>query len=58
MTKPRRIKLAQHLAVLEKRKMYTGFWWGNRKEKLSLIDLIVDKRIILKFLLRKYDEIA
>jgi len=38
--------------------MYAGFWWRNRKEKLRLIDLSIDKRIILKMILRKYNEIA
>ena len=38
--------------------MYTGFWWENRKENLRLIVLSVDRRIILKLILRIYDEIA
>jgi len=28
--------------------MYTGFWWGNLRERDHLEDLSVDGRIILK----------
>jgi hypothetical protein len=28
--------------------MYTGFWWGNQKERDHLEDLGIDRRIIFK----------
>jgi hypothetical protein len=35
--------------------LHTGFWWGNLKERAHLEDLGVDARIILKFILKKWD---
>ena len=36
--------------------MHTGFWWGNLREKDGLGYPGVDGRIILKWMLRKWDE--
>jgi hypothetical protein len=33
--------------------MYTGFWWGNLRERVHLEDTGVDGRIILKQIFRK-----
>jgi hypothetical protein len=33
--------------------MYTGFWWGNLRERGHLKDRGLDGRIILKDILRK-----
>ena len=33
--------------------MYTGFWWGNLRERDHLVDPGVDGRIILRWVLRK-----
>jgi len=34
---------------------YTGFWWGNLNERDHLGDPGVDGRIILRWILRKWD---
>jgi len=34
---------------------YTEFWWGNRKERDHLGDPGVDRRIILRWIFRKWD---
>ena len=37
------------------RKAYTGFWWGNQRERDRLEDSGVDDRIILRWIIRKWD---
>jgi hypothetical protein len=34
--------------MYEKREVYTGFWWGNLRERDHLEDLGIDGRIILE----------
>jgi len=34
---------------------YTGFWWGNLRERDYLEDQSVDGRIILRYVSRKWD---
>ena len=34
---------------------YTGFWWGNLREREHMQDPNVDVRIILRWILRKCD---
>jgi hypothetical protein len=41
--------------VWETEKVYTGFWWGNLKERDNLKDLGVDGTIILKWVFKKRD---
>jgi len=35
--------------------VYTGFWWGNVKERYHLEDPNVDGRMILRWIYRKWD---
>ena len=35
--------------------VYTGFWWGNVKERDHLVEPGIDMRIILKWIFRKWD---
>ena len=35
--------------------MYTGFWWGNLKERFHMEDFGVYGRIILRWIFRKWD---
>jgi len=37
------------------KRAYTGFWWGNLKERDHLGDPGVDGRIILRWIFRKWD---
>jgi hypothetical protein len=34
---------------------YTGFWWGNLRERDHLGDPGIDRRIILRWIFRKWD---
>jgi hypothetical protein len=34
---------------------HTGFWWGNLKERGHVEDVGIDGRVILKWILRKWD---
>ena len=36
-------------------KAYTGFWWGNLRERDQLEDTGVDGRIIFRWIFRKWD---
>ena len=35
--------------------MYTGFWWGNLRERDHLQDPGIDGRMILRWVFRKWD---
>jgi len=35
--------------------VYTGFWWGNLTKKDDLEETGVDRRIILRWICRKWD---
>jgi len=49
--KSRRMRWAWHV----ERMVYTGFWWGNIRERNHLEGLGVDGRIILRWIFRKWD---
>jgi hypothetical protein len=42
-------------AFFERGVAYTGFWWGNLRERDHLGDPDVDGKIILKWIFRKWD---
>ena len=35
--------------------MYTGFGWGNLRERDHLEDPVIDGRIILRWIIKKWD---
>jgi len=35
--------------------VYTGFWWGNVREREHLEDTVVDGRIILRWIFKKWN---
>jgi hypothetical protein len=35
--------------------VHTGFWWGNLRRRGHLVDPGVDRRIILRWIFRKWD---
>jgi hypothetical protein len=41
--------------VWETREVHTRFWWGDLRERGHLEDLGLDGRIILKYILKKWD---
>ena len=55
VTKSRRMRRAGHVARMGEGDTYTGFWWGNLKEKDHLEDPGVDGRIILSWIFKKWE---
>jgi len=53
--KSKRMRWAEHVACMGRGEAYTGFWWGNLKERDHLGDPSVDGRIILRWIFRKWD---
>jgi len=51
--KSRRIRRVGHVARMGKGEAYTGFWWGNLREKGHLGDTGVNGKIILRWIFRK-----
>jgi len=49
----RRMRRAGSVARKGKGKVYTGFWWGDLRERDHLEDPGVDRRIILRLIFRK-----
>jgi len=50
--KSRRMKLAGHVACIGWGEVYTGFWWGNLRERDHLGDPGIDGGIILRWIIR------
>jgi len=51
--KLRRMRWAGHVARMGRGEVYTGFWWGNLRERDHLEYPGVDERIILRRIFRK-----
>jgi len=49
------MRWAGHVACTEDRKVCTGFWWGNLRERDHLEVPGVDGRIILRWIFTKWD---
>jgi len=50
--KSRRMRWVGHIAHKGRERAYTGFWWGNLREKDHLVDPSVNGRIILRWIFR------
>jgi hypothetical protein len=55
MIKTRIMRWAGHVARMGRREVYTGFCWGDLREKYPLKDLGVEGRIILNSIIKKWD---
>jgi hypothetical protein len=51
--KSRRMRWVGHVALMGRVEVHTGFWWGNLRERGHLQDLLVDYKIILRWISRK-----
>jgi hypothetical protein len=51
--KLRRMRWARHVAGMRRGETYTGFWWGNLRERGHFGDPGVDGRIIIRWIFRK-----
>jgi hypothetical protein len=51
-----RIRWARHVARMERVEVYTGFWWGNVRERDHLEDPSIEEGVILRWTFRKWEE--
>jgi len=58
VVKPRRMRWAGHVARMRQGKGCTGFWWGNLRERDHWGDTDADGRIILRWILRKWEGVV
>jgi len=49
------MRCAGHVARRWREEVYTGFWWGNLRERDHLEDPDVDGMIILRWIFRKWN---
>ena len=56
LIKSRIMRWMGHVARLGRGEVYTGFWWGNLKERDQLEDPGIDGRVILRWIFRKWDK--
>ena len=48
------MRWARHVAHIEGRKLHTGFWWGDLRERDHLEDLGIGGRMILMWIFEKW----
>jgi hypothetical protein len=53
--KSRRMRLVKRVARMGRVEVYTGFWWGNLRERDHLGDPGIVGRIILRWIFRKWN---
>jgi hypothetical protein len=58
MTKPRRMRMASHVACMGQKGTYTGFWCESQMERDHYYDLDLGMRMIIKFILEKKDDVV
>ena len=56
--KSRRMRWAGHVVRMEEGEMRTRFWWGNLRERDHWGDQDVDGRLILSWILRKWEGVV
>jgi hypothetical protein len=54
----RRMRWGGHVASMGRGEAYTGFWWGNLRERDHLESPGIDGRIILRWIFSKWDVLA
>jgi hypothetical protein len=58
MIKSRRMRWPVHVALMGRRGMHTGFWLEIQKERHHYEDLDVCGKIILRWILERYDGVV
>jgi hypothetical protein len=53
--KSRIMRLAWHVSRMGRGEAYTGFWWGNLRERVHLVETSLDRRIILRRIFKNWD---
>jgi hypothetical protein len=56
--KLRRMRWAGHVARMRRRKVCTGCWWGNLRERGHCRDPDVDGRRVLRWIFRKLEGVV